>query len=229
MNAVVQWAPATTYDATLAKIHWKSTMASKSFKVAAAAAAAVVAIAAYWYWSPFLAARQLQTAAQSRDAAAFNKRVDYPKVRESIKRDFSAMFEDNLAKSGSDNAIARAGAAFGARLGGVMVNRFVDAVVRPEMMMRAIQSGQLSPVRDKPPSEPVQTDNTAGSQPDIGPVKSKPTWTYEREGLDKVVLYAMQAEETNTSGGKKSGLGLVLQRSGFANWKLTEVRLPKRE
>lgn len=199
-------------------------MASKSFKVVAVAA--VVAIAAYWYWSPLLAARQLQTAAKSRDEADFNQRVDYPKVRESIKRNFSAMFEDNLAKTGSDNALARAGAAFGARLGGVMVNRFVDAVVRPEMMMRAIQSGQLSPVGDRPRGDDVQPDNTPRSPPNFESTKSKLTWTYEREGLDKVVFYATQPEDANTSGRKKFSLGLVLQRSGFANWKLTEVRLP---
>lgn len=199
-------------------------MAPKSFKVVAIAA--IVALAAYWYWSPFLALRQLQAAAQSRDADAFNEHVDYPKVRESIKRNFSAMFEDNLAKTAAGSALARAGAAFGARLGGVMVDRFVDAVVRPEMMMRAIESGQLSPTRGKQPGDADQSEDAASSQPDAEPAKRKLKWTHEREGLDKVVLHATQTEDANSSGGNKSGLGLVLLRSGFANWKLTEVRLP---
>lgn len=202
-------------------------MASKSINVAVIAViAAVVAVAAYWYWSPYLALRQLQAAAQSRDADAFNEHVDYPKVRQSIKRNFSTMFEDNLAKTGSDNALARAGAAFGARLGGVMVDRFVDAVVRPEMMMRAIQSGQLSPMKGGQPSDADQPDSAASGQPESEPAKSKLKWIHEREGVDKVVLYASQTEDANASDGKKSALGLVLQRSGFANWKLTEVRLP---
>jgi hypothetical protein len=199
-------------------------MASKLIKVVPVAV--VVAIAAYWYWSPFLAVRQLQAAAQSRDADAFNKRVDYPKVRESIKRNFSAMFEDNLAKAGSDNPLARAGAAFGARLGGVMVDRFVDAVVRPEMMMRAIESGQLSPLRDKPPSDAVQPGNPPGSPRDVESAKGQLKWTYERQGADKLVLYATQAEESDTSRQKEESLRLVLRRSGFADWKLTDVQLP---
>lgn len=195
-------------------------MTSKSVKLVALAA--VVAIAAYWYWSPFLALRQMQIAAENRDADAFNQRVDYPKVRESIRRNFSAMFEDKLAKTGSGDPLARAGAAFGARLGGVMVDRFLDAVVRPEMMMRAMQSGYLSPVADKPPSDASQP----GSEPDGDPAKRKLTWKYERQGLDKLVLHATQAEETGVLDRKRLGLGLVLERSGFATWKLIEVRLP---
>jgi hypothetical protein len=194
-------------------------MASKSIKlVALVALVALAAIAAYWYWSPFLAVRQMQIAAESSDADAFNRRVDYPKVRESIKRNFSAMFEDNLAKTASDDALARAGAAFGARLGGVMVDRFLDAIVRPEMMMRAMQSGYLSPVGGKPPSDT--------SEPDGDAPKRKLTWKYERQGLDKLVLYATQAEEAGVMDRKRPSLGLVLERSGFATWKLTEVRLP---
>jgi hypothetical protein len=195
-------------------------MTSKSIKLVALAA--VVAIAAYWYWSPFLAVRQMQIAAENRDADAFNQRVEYPKVRESIKRNFSAMFEDNLAKTGSGDPLARAGAAFGARLGGVMVDRFLDAVVRPEMMMRAMQSGYLSPVGGKPPSDASQP----GSEPDGDSRKRKLTWKSERQGLDKLVLHATQAEEAGVSDRKRLGLGLVLERSGFATWKLTEVRLP---
>ena len=36
--------------------------------VLAAGLAILIALAAYWYWSPFLAVRQLQTAAQEGDA-----------------------------------------------------------------------------------------------------------------------------------------------------------------
>jgi hypothetical protein len=222
MNA--SWAPGKMPGTTIATFHWKATMASKSIKVLALAA--IVTLAAYWYWSPFLAVRQLQAAAQSRDADAFNQRVDYPKVRASIKRNFSAMFEDNLAKAGADNALARAGAAFGARLGGVMVDRFVDTVVRPEMMMRAMQSGELSPMGSKQPGDADQRGNPPGSAPEGGPAKSKLKWNYERQGVDKLVLTATPTEEPDVSGRQKRSLGLVLERSGFANWKLTAVRLP---
>lgn len=69
-------------------------MTSKALK--AAAAAVVVGIAAYWYWSPLLAIRQMQTAARAGDADTFNDHVDYPRLRESLKGQFSAMLTKRL-------------------------------------------------------------------------------------------------------------------------------------
>jgi hypothetical protein len=45
----------------------------------AAFAIALLALAAYWYWSPFLALKQIQSAARAQDADAFNRHVDYPR------------------------------------------------------------------------------------------------------------------------------------------------------
>ena len=47
--------------------------------------AAIFALGAYWYWSPFLVIRQMQSAAKVGDADAFNDHVDYPRLRESLK------------------------------------------------------------------------------------------------------------------------------------------------
>src|SRR5881628_1524793 len=90
-------------------------------------AAALVVIAAYWYWSPLLAIRQMQSAAKAGDADAFSDHVDYPKLRDSFKGQFSAMFAEKMAaQSNSDNDFAKAGAALGMMLGPAMVNQFVD-------------------------------------------------------------------------------------------------------
>ena len=196
-------------------------MNSKTIKIAVVSG--ILAIAAYWYWSPYLAVRQMQSAAQDSDADAFNERVDYPKLRESFKGQFSAMMVDKLGETeSSENGFA----AFGAMLGMAMVDRMVDALVRPETMMRAMQNGQLS-TNGKPPSggataspgDSQDTPTSAGA-----PEKDTPKWAYERKGMNKLIAYAIDPgapEEVNSD-----RFGVVFQRNGFADWKLTEVRLP---
>lgn len=125
-------------------------MASKAIK--AAVVATLVAVASYWYWSPFVAVWQLQSAAQKKDADAFNEHVNYPKLRESIKGQFSAMLANKLGKpADSDSDFAKTGAAaLGTMIGMAVMNPFVDAMVRPEIIMRAMQDGQLSPKATQP-------------------------------------------------------------------------------
>ncbi|WP_317203359.1 DUF2939 domain-containing protein [Janthinobacterium sp.] len=194
-------------------------MTSRSIK--AATVVAVVGIAAYWYWSPFLAVRQMRSAAREGNAGAFNEHVDYPKVRESIKGQFSSMFEQKSAlPADPHNRLAQAGAAFGARLGMVMVNQFVDGMVRPETVMRAMEYGQF-PDKSAPPGAAAPQDGAAADgQADAAPDQSKPKWRYERKGVNKVVAYST-AEE----GQGRGKFAFVLQRQGFADWKLTEVLL----
>ena len=196
-------------------------MNSKTIKIAVVSG--ILAIAAYWYWSPFLAVRQMQSAAQDRDADAFNEHVDYPKLRESFKGQFSAMMADKLGETqSSENAFA----AFGAMLGMAMVDRMVDALVQPETMMRAMQNGQLS-TNGKPtsggasasPSVSPETQTSAGA-----PEKDKLKWDYERKGTNKLIAYAIDPGEPEEANSDR--LGIVFQRNGFADWKLTEVRLP---
>lgn len=193
-------------------------MASKAIK--AVAIASVVAIAGYWYWSPFLTVRQLQSAAQKKDADAFNQHVDYPKLRKSLKGQFSAMFADKLGKpADSDNEFAKAGAALGTMIGMAVVNPFVDAMVQPEAIMRAMQDGQLSPEIALPAQSAGKQDKQSSE-----PKEDKLKWAYERKGVNKLVAYAMDPKKPDEKNQEK--LALVFQRNGFANWKLTEVRLP---
>lgn len=198
-------------------------MASKAIK--AVAVATVVAIAGYWYWSPFLAVRQLQSAAQKKDTDAFNKHVDYPKLRESLKAQFSTMFADKLGKpDDSDNDFAKAGAALGTMIGMAVANPIVDAMVQPETIMRVMQDGQLSPKLALPSDSPIRSAGKPDKQAGAEPKEDRLKWIYEREGVNKLVAYATDPKRPNETNQEK--LGVALQRSGFADWKLTEVRLP---
>ena len=186
-----------------------------------AAVVTVVAIAGYWYWSPFLAIRQMQSAAQAKDADAFNERVDYPKLRESLKGQLSAVMGEQMTKTQDAGTPF---AALGSMLGLAMVDRFVDAMVRPETVMRAMQDGQMSPVAVKPSDAPAPTSSNPDSQAPAEAREDKPKWTYERKGVDKLIAYATDPQKPGAQNSEK--LGVVFERSGFANWKLTEVRLP---
>lgn len=197
----------------------------KSKTIKAAAAIAILLIAGYWYWSPFLTVRQLQSATQNRDADAFNEHVDYPKVRESIKRQYSVMLADKLGKpAASDNEFAKLGSAFGNLIGMAIVNPIVDAMVRPETIMQAMQDGQLSPIAKRSSEGPGQATGIPDKQDISEPKEGKLKWDYERKGVDKLIAYATDPKKPDEKNEEK--FGVVLERSGFANWKLTGVRLP---
>lgn len=183
----------------------------------AAALVAVVAVAGYWYWSPFLAIRQIQTAAQASDVNAFNERVDYPRVRESLKGQFA---EKMGASTDSGNPLA----ALGSMLGVAVSNQLVDATVRPEIVMQAMRIGKFGPFstrQTQAPSsgKPVSSNNTSTPSD-----SEKLRWTYERPGVDKLIAYAVEPDAPDAPNEERTGV--VFERSGFVEWKLTGFRLP---
>lgn len=174
--------------------------------VLATIAVTLVAVAAYWYWSPFLALRAMQSAARAQDAASFNAHVDYPKLRASLKQQLVAVVEARMAP---DNELA----SFGKMMGAAVADQLVDAMVRPETVMRGMQRGQFAGQGQAPAAAPAGAPLASGKQ------DGAPTWDWMRVGTDKLVAY-----QQDDSGGKK--VAIVFERSGFANWKLTDVRLP---
>jgi hypothetical protein len=174
-----------------------------------------LAIAGYWYFSPFLALQQLDAAAKRGDAAAFNNMVDFPKVRESVKTQLAALLGEHLPKlEQPDSVLGRAGAALGARLGSAMLNGVVDQLIRPETVMRAMQEHEL------------RAGTVAGTPPSPEQNGEKRKWDYEREGVDKLVVYAVDPKHPDQT--RQEQFGLVLERSGFATWRLTGIRLSSR-
>jgi hypothetical protein len=193
-------------------------MLKKSIASKAALVVAIAASAAYWYWSPYLTVWQLQAAAQSGDGAAFNRHVDYPALRESLKGQFSALLSGKLGRP--ENDLAKAGSALGTLLGMALVSPLVDAIVRPETMMRALQDGHLSP--GAAPAATARADGAA--PPAVQTNREAPTWVYRRDGANRVIAYANDVQKPDQPDRDK--LALVLVRSGFANWKLADLRLP---
>ena len=110
--------------------------------VLAALVVATLALGAWWYWSPHLAMRSMLEAAQQRDAERFNRYVDYPRVRESLKEQFGARVGE-LGGAGRDDDAGRAISALGSLLATALADRFIDAMVRPEVVMRAMTEARM--------------------------------------------------------------------------------------
>lgn len=172
------------------------------------AGAFAVAGVAYWYWSPLIALHDLQLAAETRDADAFNRHVDYPRLRASLKGEFGAKV---VAAMGGASGSDAGGAALGTRLGIAIADRLVDALVRPEVVMQVMEDGRLAG-----PGSRTTAPGNAGARPQV-------EWTVEREGVDRVVAYATRSGE----GGTGKRVAFVLDRDGLAGWKLTGIRLPE--
>ncbi|QYF94218.1 DUF2939 domain-containing protein [Massilia sp. PAMC28688] len=160
-------------------------------------------LAAFWYWSPLLALRQLQTAAKEMDAAAFNERVDYPRLRESVKASI-------LARDGGQRDQGDMVAMVGRVIGDALVGRLVDGLVQPDIVMRMMNHGKFNTGRDQGEAE---ADAEAGA--------AEKDWVGEREGVNTYIAYIGNKGEPN-----EQRLGLVMVRSGFATWRLAGLRLP---
>ena len=85
-----------------------------------ALAVLVVAAAGTWYWaSPWWTVRAMKQAAEARDVTALSRNVDYPALREGLKRELRARSGD-------------AGGVLGALVSGGIADRLVDLALTPE-------------------------------------------------------------------------------------------------
>jgi hypothetical protein len=183
----------------------------KSVKTALASLILILAaIGGYWYFSPYWVVHAMRTAAEQQDAAAFNARVDYPRLRESIKGQLAAKLADEL---GSESESGTTIKALGAALAVALANPLIDAMVRPELVMAAMRKGEIEVV-------PRSVKDAVGVPE---PKKAKPAWHTDRQGADRLVVYVKGPAKE-----EKNRVGLVFERSGFADWRLTELLLPDR-
>jgi hypothetical protein len=179
-------------------------------KVSGALVVAAIFAASYWYFSPYVSINQMRSAAQSGDAESFNAHVDYPKLRTNVKDQFSKMASDIASSSSAESDSAKStGAAIGSMIGMTLADRMVDGLLRPEFVMKAMQDGKWG---KRVPAKP----GAASSE------STEPKWTSERQGMNKFIVHLYGSEFA--MGPKETGF--VFERSGFAHWMLTDVRLP---
>ena len=180
-------------------------MQSKLKIVIAILLATALSVGAHWYYSPFIAMNSMVSAAKAKDSDKFNEFVDYPSLRESFKGQFSARMAEVMGKQSSNPF-----SALGAMLGMTLINQMVDALVRPELVMKMMEEGKAQ-----------QPDKSAsGKQTNDESETKAPKWEFERKGTDLVLATPTQ------EGSNDSQPVFVFRRAGYTDWKLTEVRLP---
>jgi Protein of unknown function (DUF2939) len=180
-------------------------MQSKLKIAIAALLSLAFSVGAHWYYSPYIAMNSMVSAAKAKDADTFNEYVDYPSLRESFKGQFSAKLADVMGSQPSNRF-----SALGAMLGMTIINQMVDALVRPELVMKMMEEGKAQ-----------QPNKSAGGKQTTEESNTKaPKWEFERKGTDLVLATPIQ------EGSNDSQPVFVFRRVGYANWRLTEVRLP---
>ncbi|MXO73727.1 DUF2939 domain-containing protein [Altererythrobacter aerius] len=174
--------------------------------LAAVAVVAIVLAGVAWYFaSPAYAMSQLKSAAESGDAAALEDRIDFPKVRESLKTQLRAAMATELARPEmKDNPFG----ALGAMLAMGMVYGMVEGFVTPEGMSAMIAEGRMQRPGQSP--APAPADGAADRQP--------VDWTVDRDGFDRFT-----ATPVTPDGGPAPSL--VFERDGLG-WKLSGLELP---
>ena len=167
--------------------------------------AAGLIVGIHWYYSPFLAMNSMLSAAKAKDADNFNDYVDYQSLRESFKGQFSVKMAEVMDKQPSNPF-----SALGAMLGMTLINQMVDSLVRPELVMKMMEEGKAQ-----------QPNKSLTSKPNTDESNAKELrWEFERKGVDLVLATPIREES------KDSQPVFVFRRTGYAKWKLTEVRLP---
>lgn len=90
--------------------------------------------------------------------------------------------------------------------------------------MHAMQDGKFSAPGQRPSETPPVLRSSA-SQPGNASDGGAPVeWAYQRKSANKIIAYAVDPKKPDAA--PSDSFGVVFQRSGFADWKLTEVRMP---
>lgn len=181
----------------------------KTKTLAACVAASLIGVGAYWLASPYITLHSMRSAAKELDAKRLNEYIDYDKLRANMKAQFQAKMLGKISeRAGSD---ASAAANFGAMIGMAMVDRMLDAMVTPETVMAAMNQARLLPKKR------AEAENEAAEKADD---KSCTDWSLDRVGTDRAFLRIKSTCDEDT--GK---FALVLDRVGFASWKLTDIQM----
>jgi hypothetical protein len=159
------------------------------------------------YFTPWLAMRKIQAAAERGDAETLNEMVDFPAFRESVKQGVRTAVSREITQS---DDTSNPFAAIGGMIAGALVGPMVDGLVTPEGIA-ALTNGI------RPDSDGHRGGNGGERERTIDPdVEIKRGY----EGVDRFVIHFVDEK----SGEEK--LALVMRRQGLADWKLSGVRLP---
>ena len=150
----------------------------------------------WYYGSPIWTLRQMQRAADDRNAAALSTYVDFPAFRAAIAAELTDELADHVG--GRDSGLGALATTFG----GPLVDRAVDALITPNALRRVFASEMIvddgsepEPLRMKLGKSPL-IDRRSFSEFRVSPRDRKGELIFRRDGLGwKLVGIDMPREE----------------------------------
>lgn len=176
-------------------------------RIAGLAAGAGLLVGGYVYASPYITLHNLRNAIENNDAAAIERQVDFPALRESLKEQAKAAMLQSMQREMAGNPFA----ALGMALAGPMVDSMVDVAVTPTGLRQLLASGRLA----AQPGDPATTEPAA--QPATSPLSNVSL------GYVSINRFEVRIPPEQGSG---AATRLILARSGLSDWKVTAIALP---
>lgn len=170
----------------------------------------LVALAAAYVASPIYAFHQLKDAAETGDRERLEALVDFPAVKEDLKRQVDSG-ATKLARraEGVGYPIAAVLGALGAALG----DKAIDRLVTPDAISAMVQYGETPREHRKHAADQDATSNQNGA----GPTQVRFAYLSPDRFRARV---APASEPTH-------GIDLILGRQGLFSWRLEAIELPK--
>ena len=170
----------------------------------------LLAFGAAYLGSPIFAFHQLQQAAASGDRERLDALVDFPAVREDLKRQVDSK-ATKLARTAS--GVGYPIAAILGRLGAAIGDRAIDRLVTPDAISAMIQFGQ--PPRGRRKDAAADPDGAA-----------------TRHGVGTKVHFAYLTPDrvrarVAPAADPERPVDLILERHGLVAWRLEAIELPK--
>lgn len=160
----------------------------------------IVLLAGGWYFaSPMMALKNMQTAVEARDADALSAQIDFPALREDLKAEMSAAMMAEAQKNGSEGAAA-------AMLGAAFADKMIDGMVSPTGVKMLMANADKGAAAGKA--------GLAGA-PDLNKLNSD-NFTVERSGFSE---FKLRNKKDPNSG------AMVFRRDGLG-WKLAGIDIP---
>jgi hypothetical protein len=184
--------------------------------IAAGVAILLLALAGY-FASPLLALHGLRDAMKKGDPDRLEQLVDFPRVREGLKADMTAMM---IAQMQSDPEMRdNPFAAIGLAIAPGLVNNMVDAVVTPATFSRLASARSFEAVAAETP----QPDAPAALRPAATPA---PAPTPHQASIDEAKYAYAYAGLNRFRATAQDGPTLMLDRNGLFSWRLVKVEFP---
>lgn len=170
----------------------------------------LVALAAAWVASPVYAFHQLKDAAETGDRERLEALVDFPAVKEDLKRQVDSG-ATKLARraQGVGYPVAAVLGALGAALG----DRAIDKLVTPDAISAMVQYGETPRRHHQDAATPAAGSDESGA----GPTKVR----FAYLSPDRFRARVAPASEP------AHGIDLILGRQGLFSWRLEAIELPK--